>query len=89
MDRVRLREKIKDEAIEMDETVLIECELTNCVLIFRGGEPRVVATRWINTRYIYLEGAGNMVRLFMALGWQPPPVQSMVIASTMTSGLPN
>ncbi len=88
MDRIRFGETIENEAIEMDDTVLVGCSLVNCVLIFRGGEPKIVSTSWQNAKYVFLEEAGNMIRILSALGWRPPKEAVTSVLNT-GSGLPN
>ena len=81
-------QEIIEKSVEMDEVVLIDCKLVRCSMIFRGGEIGVVRVVMDGCTQVYLEAAGNTVRLMLAFGWRPPEVQPTMMPEA-PSGLPN
>lgn len=90
MDRVRRDETIENEAIEMDETILINCRLNHCTMIFRGGTPCFINLNWTDSVTIYRDAAESTIKLLLLQGWRPPdiPVPTGSV-STPGAGLPN
>ena len=72
-ERARTGEVITGEVLEMDDTILIDCEFVNCVMVFRGGTPCFPGCRWRDTRIVFRDQANRTVELLVnVLGWKPP-----------------
>ena len=90
LNKLRRGETINGETIEMDDTILIECTLQNCLLIFRGGETSFSGIRFDNTRCLWLGAYRGLINTLLGMGWQPPaPPPSGVLTEHSMPGLPN
>lgn len=81
--------EIVEKTVEMDEAILINCKLTRCTVIFRGGD-----TAWMNVSFekcavLFLGAAKHVVASLTALGWKPPEMPFPTEPSSAGSGLPN
>ena len=93
LSKLRRGETISDEIIEMDDTVLIECTLRNCLLVFRGGETSFSGIRFDNTRCLWLGAYRALISTLLGVGWKPPgpPEPGVTFTSEVPtpSGMPN
>jgi hypothetical protein len=62
------RQNFQGKSFILDETVFVECKLTDCDLFYSGGDHEWVNTSFENCRFHWRGPAKNTFALFQSLG---------------------
>lgn len=66
----------EDDIVHLDETHFVDCTLTNCTLVYFGGQVTFERTAFHGCRMLFDHAGGRTVQLLQCLGYLPQPVSA-------------